>query len=90
MKPETANLVILAVSALSIFSSFGVVILTFFGILIAAKTTAFQHFGDKTGEKAQGCFIAAGMYLVITIACIVSAVLLKNKVRRQLNTASVY
>ncbi len=72
-------------AAIAIFSIFGVVILAFFGILIITDSKSFAIVDSislhKT-KKAQGCFIAAGMYLVLVIVSLAVAIPLSLKMRR--------
>jgi hypothetical protein len=72
--------------ATAIFSVFGVVILTFFGILIVSDSKAFsivESIHEHRFKKGQGCFIAAGFYLVLVIASVGTALYLSIKMRRQ-------
>jgi cell division protein FtsW (lipid II flippase) len=79
--------------AAAIFSVFGVVILTFFGILIVTDSKAFSivpSISENKYAKSQGCFIAAGLYLVVVIATVGTALYLSIKMRRNQAAASFH
>jgi hypothetical protein len=64
---------------------FGVVILTFFGILIVSDSKSFsvvESIHEHKNKKGQGCFIAAALYLVSVLASVGTAVYLTIRIRK--------
>jgi ABC-type multidrug transport system fused ATPase/permease subunit len=80
-----------ACAAAAIFSVFGVVILTFFGILIVTDSKSFaivDSISEHKVKKSTGCFIAAGLYLVVVIATVGTALYVSIKMKRSQAAAS--